>query len=155
MKWIPSVLWENSFTRLYDLWEPLKMFLSDDFFLSNIVFKSLFIYFTWSNTYKLVLWSFQLIISILRHAHISKASNLFLSYFHNFQISDPYNAILKTIVTINFLFSYLLNLFEKALFSCGMHSSPFQSYSLSSLHKYYMIVLIFNTYRWLFSRLVS
>ena len=60
---------------------PLKMCPCYRFFLSRKVFKSFLFSFTWPSTYSLVMWSFQLIVSILRHVHISKASNLSLRTF--------------------------------------------------------------------------
>ena len=106
-KLLPSIRpSKTSFTRL----SPLKMCPSHRFILSNIALKSFPFSFTWSYTYSFVMWSFQQIFSILRHVHISKASNLSISYFLNVQVSDPYN----TMLIITFFFKSLLNLFENS-----------------------------------------
>src|SRR6218665_3641786 len=61
----------------------------------------------------LVLCSIQLILSILRHIHISKASNLSISSFLIVHVSDPYNTTLHIIDLIirffRFLFSFPLS----------------------------------------------
>src|SRR6218665_3575317 len=53
----------------------------------------------------LVLCSIQLILSILRHIHISKASNLLISSFLIVHVSDPYNtsAVLFCSITSKFV----------------------------------------------------
>ena len=63
-----------------------------------------------------VLRSIQLTLSILRHIHISKASNLLMSSFLRVHVSDPYNTTLHIIDLIirffRFLFSFpLINSF--------------------------------------------
>src|SRR6218665_3209022 len=57
----------------------------------------------------LVLCSIQLIFSILRHIHISKASNLLISSFLIVHVSDPYNTTLHIIDLIIRFFRFLLS----------------------------------------------
>ena len=88
-----SLPFHPSFNHFFTRLSPLKMCLSHRFYLSNAVFKSFLLSFTRSNTYSLVMWPFQLMLSIFRQVQISKAFNLSLSYFRSVQVSDPYNAI--------------------------------------------------------------
>src|SRR6218665_2872759 len=62
----------------------------------------------------LVLCSIQLILSILRHSHISKASNLLISYFLIVHVSDPYNTTLHII-------DLIIRLFRFFFFSFPLH----------------------------------
>src|SRR6218665_233340 len=57
----------------------------------------------------LVLCSIQLILSILRHIHISKASNLLISSFLIVHVSDPYNTTLHIIDLIIRFFRFCLS----------------------------------------------
>ena len=114
----------TGFTRLC----PLDV-SSDRSFLSHILFKSFLFYFTLSNTYSLVLWSLQLIYSISRHIHISKDTNLSLSYFLNAQISDCHNFC---------LFEIYLHIILSLDFALRIH------YCLKSFLRLYQHSLIFG-----------
>ena len=123
--WYPLASWYVAFLFLSFLPSALWKLFSQEFLLLRCVqafafsfliqhLKALFSLLSTSYTYSLVMWSFQLIFSIMRHVNISKASNLSLLYFLNVHVSDPYNATLQTIAIITFLFSFLLNLFENS-----------------------------------------
>ena len=80
-----SLLFHLSFDHFFSRLFFLKICLTHRFFLSNKMFKILIFSFSRSNTHSFLLWSFQLIFSILSHVQISKASNLSLSYFLSFK----------------------------------------------------------------------
>ena len=63
-------------------------------------------------------WFFQLIFFIMRGFYISKASNLFFSYFLNVKVSNPCNATLENIVKITFFLILYTIFFKIARFSC-------------------------------------
>src|SRR6218665_2326051 len=92
----PLIMWPSQFLC------RLLIIPINDFFSSTILSIS-----------SLVLSSIQLILSILRHIHISKASNLLISSFLIVHVSDPYNITLHTIDLIicffRFLFSFPLS----------------------------------------------
>ena len=90
-----------------------------------------FLSFTMSYTCSFVLWSFQLMFSILRHVHISKASNLSLSFFLNVKVSVS----LPTIVFIIFFFRSWREYFDSLLNNRNANIDPSkQTEALSSTY---------------------
>ena len=109
--WCDPASWYPAFLFLSFLPSALQSLLSQDSLLSKCVqaiafsfpiqcLKAFFSLFTMSHTYSLVLWSFQLIFSIFRQVHISKASNLSLLYFISVQVSDQYDSIYNLLLQI-------------------------------------------------------
>ena len=127
--------WYAAFPFLFSLPSVLQLLLSlkmcpiHRFFLSNIAIKSFLFFFTMSYTYSLISWSFQLMFSIFHLIHISKASNLSLSYFPSVHVSDLYNALNDS------LYNFLLQIFAHSFWN------EFSSFECSLGH--FIIFLLF------------